>query len=234
VQAHYDVGHSIEECRATFGFSYGAWDKAVTRGDLVPRARNQSQLSRSTRDQIEDLLARGRTQAEISRELSLTKSTVAYHMRGLGHQADPRFARRHDWQAVQAAIDEEGLSMRGCLQRFGFGRDTWYRAVRRGEIVAPAIVIPLDELLVSGRRTNRAHLKRRLYAAGLKEERCEQCGITEWQGKPIIMQLHHRNGDGLDNRLGNLEILCGNCHSQTENWGGRNRRIKTGGPDTPV
>jgi 5-methylcytosine-specific restriction endonuclease McrA len=33
--------------------------------------------------------------------------------------------------------------------------------------------------------------------------------------------LHHINGDGRDNRLENLALLCPNCHSQTENWGGR-------------
>ena len=36
------------------------------------------------------------------------------------------------------------------------------------------------------------------------------------------MQLHHLNGNGLDNRLENLELICANCHTQTENWGGRN------------
>jgi hypothetical protein len=35
--------------------------------------------------------------------------------------------------------------------------------------------------------------------------------------------LHHVNGDGLDNRLENLQILCPNCHAQTDTWGGRNK-----------
>jgi transcriptional regulator with XRE-family HTH domain len=111
VKEYYDAGHTIDECRAKFGFSYGAWDKAVNRGDVVPRPRADRELSHSTRDQVEDLLARGLSQAEISRELGLTKSTVAYHLRCLGVRADPRFARRHDWAAVQSAIDEEDLSM---------------------------------------------------------------------------------------------------------------------------
>ena len=38
------------------------------------------------------------------------------------------------------------------------------------------------------------------------------------------MALHHVNGDGSDNRLENLQMLCPNCHSQTENFAGRKRR----------
>ena len=43
-------------------------------------------------------------------------------------------------------------------------------------------------------------------------------------GEPLNMELHHVNGDGSDNRLENLQLLCGNCHSQTDNWGGRGAR----------
>jgi hypothetical protein len=62
----------------------------------------------------------------------------------------------------------------------------------------------------------------RLLAEGLKENRCEQCGISDWQGKPLNMQLHHLNGNGTENRLENVVFLCGNCHSQTDTYGGRN------------
>jgi hypothetical protein len=224
VQVYYDAGHTIDECRDAYGFSYAAWDKAVCRGDLVPRPRSNGELGHGTRDEVEHLVALDFTPIQIACELGIAKSTVAYHMRNLGIRADRRFARRHDWSAVQEAIDEEGLSMAGCLRRFGFGKDTWYRAVRRGEIVPPPRLISLDELLVAGRKVNRAHLKRRLIAAGLKENQCEGegCGISEWHGKPLSLQLHHRNGDGTDNRLENLELLCANCHSQTDTYGGRN------------
>ena len=86
--------------------------------------------------------------------------------------------------------------------------------------------IPLEKLLVVGRKTSRSHLKRRLLKAGMKENRCEVCGITRWMGKPVNMQLHHRNGDGSDNRLENIQFLCGNCHSQTDTYGGRNGHRK--------
>jgi hypothetical protein len=162
------------------------------------------------------------TYTEIARELGLSKSTVAYHARHLGIEAEDRFARRYNWVEIQAAHDA-GLSLRECCERFGFCKASWHQAVKRGDIVPRPIAMPLAELLVVGRvQTSRTHLKSRLLKEGLKQSRCERCGITEWQGAPLSMQLHHRNGDGSDNRLENLEILCGNCHSQTDTYGGRN------------
>jgi DNA-binding CsgD family transcriptional regulator len=230
IQRYYDDGHTIDECKERFGVSYGAWDKAVTRGDLVTRPRSDGQLALKTQDRVESLLAGGLRPAEIARELGLTKSTVAFHCRRLGHRADPRFARRYEWSKVQLAIDREGLSRGACMKRFGFSADTWSRAVDRGDVVPRRTTIPIEQLLVVGRKgTNRTHLKGRLIADGLKENRCEVCGITEWLGKPLNMELHHVNGDGEDNRLENLQLLCGNCHAQTDNWGGRGQR-RDGGP----
>lgn len=42
------------------------------------------------------------------------------------------------------------------------------------------------------------------------------------------------NGDGDDNRLENLQLLCGNCHSQTDNWGGRGVRRRAVSADEAV
>ena len=43
-----------------------------------------------------------------------------------------------------------------------------------------------------------------------------------WNGKPLTLQLHHINGNNRDNRLENLTFLCPNCHSQTDNFSGKN------------
>ena len=177
------------------------------------------------REEVARLRAKGLSYSAIAERLGLSKATVAYHARRLGIPADDRFARRYDWKEVQEAVDA-GLSVRECVERFGFCTATWSKAVGRGVVRPREWVTPIDELLVAGRPRSRGHIKARLIKEGLKENRCEACGITEWRGKPLRMELHHVNGDGSDNRLENIELLCGNCHSQTDNWGGRGVRRK--------
>jgi DNA-binding CsgD family transcriptional regulator len=173
-----------------------------------------------TRVRVRQLLSRGLSSGQIARRLGLSKSTVSYHARRLGAPVDPRGARRYDWSAVQAYYDA-GHSVRECQARFGFSRQSWNAAVKRGAVVARPHGLPLEELLVAGVYRGRGNLKRRLIAAGVKSEVCERCGIGEWRGQPLAMALHHVNGDPHDNRLANLELLCPNCHSQTSNYAGR-------------
>jgi hypothetical protein len=149
---------------------------------------------------------------------------VTYHAKRFGLEMDQRASRRYDWSIVQAYYDE-GHTVRECQERFGFSSASWTQAVRRGDAIARPIAMSIDELL-SGPR-NRRHLRRRLEQAGLLQNLCAECGITTWRGRPLALELHHINGDGKDNRLENLALLCPNCHSQTDSWGGRNSRRAT-------
>lgn len=55
---------------------------------------------------------------------------------------------------------------------------------------------------------------------------CDYCGISEWQGKELVLQLDHINGDNHDNRLENLHWLCPNCHSQTDTFCGKKKKAE--------
>jgi hypothetical protein len=175
-----------------------------------------------TKRQVADLLDCGLNHTQIAQRLGITKHTVSYHARTLGRAADPRFTRRYDWAEIQRFYDE-GHSVTECQERFGFARETWNAARRRGAVVPRPQVTPIEQLLVIKHEAGgRWNLKRRLLADGLKEPRCEQCGIEDWLGRPLTLALHHVNGDNRDDRLENLMLLCPNCHSQTENFAGRN------------
>lgn len=89
---------------------------------------------------------------------------------------------------------------------------------------------PLKELLVKNSNYRSTNLKERLINNKVIPHECAACGLgTTWQGKPLVLQLEHKNGDNRDNRLKNLCFLCPNCHSQTPTFAGRNSgtRIRT-------
>ena len=68
-----------------------------------------------------------------------------------------------------------------------------------------------------------AHTRDKIIKNNLMEYKCAICGnIGEWNGKQLVLQLDHINGDHFDNRLENLRFLCPNCHSQTETFGSKN------------
>jgi len=75
-----------------------------------------------------------------------------------------------------------------------------------------------DYLTLNGKYIKASLLRLRLIKSGLKEEKCECCGLTMWMGKKIPLELHHKNGNHYDNRLENLQVLCSNCHSIAHNY----------------
>jgi hypothetical protein len=60
-------------------------------------------------------------------------------------------------------------------------------------------------------------LRKLLIRDGIKEKKCEMCGISEWLGSELPLELHHIDGNRFNNEFHNLQILCPNCHSLTPN-----------------
>ena len=69
-------------------------------------------------------------------------------------------------------------------------------------------------------------LKIRLIKEGIKEEVCEICGNREWLGHKIPLELHHIDGNHNNNNLENLQLLCPNCHASTNNYRGKNIKVR--------
>ncbi len=133
-------------------------------------------------------------------------TTWAECVRGLGLNCKSA----GNWRTLQKRCEEIGI-------------DTSHftgRAARQGG----RKLTPLDEVLVKGRYTCSSSLRKRLLKEGMKCHVCEMCGLKEWNGVPIALELDHVNGDRDDNELNNLRLLCPNCHAQTPTWRGRNRK----------
>lgn len=146
--------------------------------------------------------------------MALRRKRLNVHKAGDGR-------RRHDWQLVQEYYDQ-GHSFYACMKRFNFCRAAWHKAVRRGEIRPRPLGRPLHAVLAGG--GSRRNVKLRLLRAGVLTNRCTECGLSEWLGKPLVVQIDHINGIRNDHRLENLRMLCPNCHSQTATYGKRNSK----------
>ena len=85
----------------------------------------------------------------------------------------------------------------------------------------------LNEYLKSNHIRGKVLIKK-MVEEGVKERKCESCGLTKWKGEEIPLELHHIDGNHFNNDLDNLQLLCPNCHSFTDNFRGkRNKKNKT-------
>ncbi|MCT9082430.1 HNH endonuclease [Streptomyces fulvoviolaceus] len=81
-------------------------------------------------------------------------------------------------------------------------------------------------------RTKTILLRRALDDLGVPHV-CDECGIGDtWQGRRLVLEIDHINGDRLDNRRENLRYLCPSCHSQTSTFSNRSRCLSA--PPQPL
>ena len=119
-----------------------------------------------------------------------------------------------NYENVKKYIDELGIDTSYFLGQSILKRKTHSYKMR-----------PLEKVLIHKKLENTWRLKNRLLAEGIKEHCCEQCKRTKWQGDLIPLELHHKDGDRTNNTLENIELLCPNCHSLTDNYRGSKKKV---------
>lgn len=84
--------------------------------------------------------------------------------------------------------------------------------------------IPLSEIL-DGLHPyfQTGKVKKKLLQEKIFKYECVLCGISEWNGKLLVLHLDHIDGDSSNHLKSNLRFLCPNCHSQTDTYCGRNK-----------
>jgi hypothetical protein len=64
------------------------------------------------------------------------------------------------------------------------------------------------------------------YLLKKRGDKCEICGIENWQNKPLIKILDHIDGDSLNWNFSNLRLVCSNCDSQLPTYKSKNKKSK--------
>ena len=81
---------------------------------------------------------------------------------------------------------------------------------------------PIEDYLTNKVKITSHKLRVRLLEDGFFEYKCSCCGLSEWLGHPIPLELHHKDGNKDNNELSNLELRCPNCHYFTETYKTKN------------
>lgn len=84
--------------------------------------------------------------------------------------------------------------------------------------------VPLEEYLLHSNSIQSDKVRIKLLKEGYKSHQCERCKKTEWFGMPIPLELHHIDGNHYNNKISNYQLLCPNCHAQTESYRGRKNK----------
>lgn len=139
---------------------------------------------------------------------------------GTRHNDDELRKAAQDSKSVTGVMVKLGLKPNGFaharfrdrLNRLGitFTTNAWNRSIRLKERRSID-----DYLVLNGPLISSSKLRRRLIKTGLKPNHCEECGLSEWHGKKLPLQLEHCDGNRRNNIISNLKILCPNCHSLT-------------------
>lgn len=70
-------------------------------------------------------------------------------------------------------------------------------------------------------RNNSSHLKSILIER--RGYKCQVCKRKTWNKKPISLEIHHKDGDSNNMVWKNLQLICPNCHAQTDTYKGKNK-----------
>ena len=194
-----------------------------------------------------NLYTQGYSYSQISKALNIHKSTVAYYIkesenRDLIKRLENQQQQKEEYEEIVCQLATQCSNLNQMCVMLN-KRTTVTNYLLLKEILMKhnvdishfssepekkkRVFLTKEEIFCKNSKLKYNHsLKEKLIKYNLKNEVCEICGNSIWNNQNIPLEVHHINGDRTDNRVENLQLLCPNCHAQTDNYCGKNKTHK--------
>lgn len=110
-----------------------------------------------------------------------------------------------------------------CNEDFSYGYSSTgkYCSIKCcGEHRATVATEKAHKLFEAGKLTSRPRIK--VFVTERDGYKCSECGIVDWNNKPLTLWLDHIDGDASNNDPSNFRLMCLNCDSQSKTFGAKN------------
>jgi hypothetical protein len=67
------------------------------------------------------------------------------------------------------------------------------------------------------------HIRLKRFLIEVNGHMCQICKLDSWMNQKIPIEMDHIDGNNANNDLGNLRLLCPNCHAQTPTYKAKNK-----------
>jgi hypothetical protein len=195
-------------------------------------------LAMITQKDLEQDIENGLSTNDMKNKYHCGNTSVRYWLRKYGLKTNPKwnlYTKFTNDEILKIANDSTSLS--NFLEKVGgkASGGAYYHYRNRlkklqfdfskfksgGEVTAQKLI---NESVKKKKRLRRQTLHSYLQRNNIPYE-CYSCKIYEWNGRKLLLPIHHKDGDCTNNILTNLCYICPNCHSVEHYDGNGNIRL---------